>query len=394
MARRPSARPAGPLVVSPSKGLPSLPSGRARVASEKPLGRGQICLAGRRRPPAGALLTGTERFGHGDRDRPPPWVYAGVMEYRRVGRSGLRVSAISLGGWITFGGSLDDGTTRRIVGAALERGVNFIDLADAYARGGAERTVGRILSDLDRSKLVLSSKLFWPMSDDPNDRGLSRKHIMESVERSLRNLGTEYLDIYFCHREDPDTPLEETARAMDDLVRQGKILYWGTSVWGAARLRETARLCREAGFVAPIVEQPPYSLLERGIEAEVLPAAGELGMGLTVWSPLAGGMLTGKYDRGVPAGSRGATTRWLAAYLEEPVLERVRAFTKLAQGLGCEPSQLALAWILRRPQVSCVLTGATGPEQLEQNLAALEVQIPDPVLSAVEELFPPPPAAT
>ncbi len=314
------------------------------------------------------------------------------MQYRRVGTSGLKVGAISLGGWITFGGTVDEPTTRRILATAVERGVNFIDLADAYARGGAERTVGRILPEYERSKLVLSSKLFWPMSDDPNDRGLSRKHIRESVERSLRNLGTDYLDLYFCHREDPETPLGETARAMDDLVRQGKILYWGTSVWSAANLRAVTELCQANGFVPPSVEQPQYSLLERGIEAEVLPAARELGMGLVVWSPLAGGMLTGKYDRGVPAGSRGATTRWLEPYLEEGVLTRLRSFSALARERGLEPSNLALAWLLEQPGISSVITGATRPEQLAQNLAALELELDGAARSRLAELFPGPAA--
>lgn len=312
------------------------------------------------------------------------------MQYRRVGTSGLKVSAISLGGWITFGGTIDEPTTRRILASAVERGINFIDLADAYARGGAERMVGRILPEYERSRLVISSKLFWPMSDDPNDRGLSRKHIRESVERSLRNLGTDYLDLYFCHREDPETPLGETARAMDDLVRQGKILYWGTSVWSAANLRAVTELCRANGFVPPTVEQPQYSLLERGIEAEVLPTARELGVGLVVWSPLAGGMLTGKYDQGVPAGSRGATSRWLEPYLNEGVLARVRAFTALARERSVAPSNLALAWLLGRPEVSSVITGATRPEQLEQNLAALEVELDDATRRRLVELFPGP----
>jgi voltage-dependent potassium channel beta subunit len=310
------------------------------------------------------------------------------MQYRRVGSSGLKVSAISLGGWITFGGTLDEAATRRILVSAVERGINFIDLADVYARGAAERTVGRILPELDRSKLVLSSKCFWPMSDDPNDRGLSRKHILESVERSLRNLGTDYLDLYFCHREDPETPLEETARAMDDLIRQGKILYWGTSVWSAASLRAVVGLCHERGYSPPIVEQPQYSLLERGIEAEIQPAALDLGMGLVIWSPLAGGMLTGKYDHGVPPGSRGATSRWLEDYLTPGVLEQVRAFTRLAQEQGLAPSQLALAWALDRPGVACAITGATAPEQLEQNLAALEVKVTEPASRALEAIFP------
>ena len=216
------------------------------------------------------------------------------MEYRRMGESGLRLSALSLGGWLTFGGSVDEATTGEVVRTAIDSGVNFIDLADVYARGRAEQVVGTLLSDYPRADLVISSKLFWPMSDNPNDRGLSRKHIMESVERTLKNLGSDYLDIYFCHREDPDTPLGETIRAMDDLVRQGKILYWGTSVWGAERLHEAWRLAGRHELYPPLVEQPRYSLLHRGVEKTVLPTASRLGMGLAVWSPLAGGGLTGK----------------------------------------------------------------------------------------------------
>ena len=310
------------------------------------------------------------------------------MQYRKLGAWGLKVSAVSLGGWITFGGTVGEKKTRKIVRTAIDRGVNFVDLADVYARGEAEKVVGKIVSELDRSKLVLSSKLFWPMSDEPNDRGLSRKHIRESVERSLRNLGTDYLDLYFCHREDPETPLEETASAMDDLVRQGKILYWGTSVWSAGKLREASTICRERLLSPPAVEQPQYSLLERGIEEDVLPAARELGMGVVVWSPLAGGVLTGKYDHGVPEGSRGATSKWLESRLTEPVLERARAFTALARELDVAPSQLALAWILHRPEITSVITGATHPDQLEQNLGALEVELDDMVMARLDELFP------
>ena len=310
------------------------------------------------------------------------------MQYRSVGKSGLKVSEVSIGGWITFGGSIADGTTGEILATAIDNGINFVDLADVYARGEAEKVAGRVLSDFDRSELVISSKLFWPMSDDPNDRGLSRKHIVSSVERSLRSLRTDYLDIYFCHREDPDVPLEETARAMDDLIHQGKVLYWGTSVWPAASLERAHELAGSQSLYAPTVEQPQYSLLDRHIEAEVLPTASRLGMGLVVWSPLAGGALTGKYNDGVPAKSRADTTRWLEDKLTEQNLERVRSFCGIARELEVEPGQLALAWILSHPEISCVLTGATSAAQVEANVRATEVEIPAEAAARIEKLFP------
>lgn len=312
------------------------------------------------------------------------------MEYRNVGASGLRVSAVSIGGWITFGGSLDDGATKSILRAALDSGVNFVDLADVYARGGAEEAAGKALADVPRHELVLSSKVFGRMSDDPNDRGLSRKHIIESVERSLKRLRTDYLDVYFCHRADPSTPLEETCRAMDDLIHQGKVLYWGTSVWPAVTLQRAVDVCDRRNLVAPRVEQPEYNLLERSIEADVLPRCEALGIGVVCWSPLAGGLLTGKYDEGVPEGSRAATGEWLKDKLTEANLERVRAFSGLAREMGVEPGQLALAWILRRPGITSVITGATSAEQVQSNVHAVGLEIADDVSARIDELFPGP----
>ncbi len=309
------------------------------------------------------------------------------MQYRRVGSSGLTVSAVSLGGWLTFGGGVDGAATERIVRAALERGVNFIDLADVYAAGKAEEAVGAFLPGLRRSSLVISSKCFWPMGDGPNDRGLSRKHIMESCEASLRRLGTDYLDLYFCHREDPDTPLDETARAMDDLVRQGKVLYWGTSCWKAGSLAKVHALAGLRGLSAPIVEQPQYNLMTRDIEKRVMPVSARLGMGLVVFSPLAGGALTGKYLEGRPEGSRGATTQWLDRYLAEENLPKLRRFVTLAKEHGITPAQLALAWCLRRPEVSSVITGASRIEHVEDNVAAAEVEIGDAVDKELGALF-------
>ena len=310
------------------------------------------------------------------------------MEYRSVGASGLKVSYVSIGGWITFGGSIADEDTDGVLKAALDEGINFIDLADVYARGAAEVAAGKSLQGLPRHELVLSSKLFWPMSDDPNDRGLSRKHIIESVERSLKNLGTDYLDIYFCHREDPDVPLEETICAMDDLVHQGKILYWGTSVWPAESLQAAHDLADRRCLYAPRVEQPEFSLMKRDIERDVLPKCRELGMGIVCWSPLAGGMLTGKYNDGIPEGSRADTSNWMASRLNDENLQRVRAFCGIAKEAGHEPGQLALAWALQKEGISCVITGATHPDQVKSNVRAAEIELSGDLVQSLEDLFP------
>ena len=311
------------------------------------------------------------------------------MNYRKMGRSGLKLSSVSLGGWITFGGTIDEGAARAIVRTAVDGGVNYLDFADVYALGKAEEVMGRMLGDYRRQDLVLSSKCFWPMSKGVNDRGLSRKHIVESVEATLKRFGTDYIDLYFCHREDPETDLEETARALDDLVSAGKLLYWGTSVWSAGRLKEAAEVCDRRNLAGASVEQPPYSLMDRGIEAEVLPEVRKQGMGVVCWSPLAGGLLTGKYDSGeVPAGSRADVTNWLDGQLTPENLERLRAFSGLAAELGLQPSQLALAWVLHQDGITSVITGATDPAQVTMNLKAAEVELEPAVLTRLGELFP------
>ncbi|MCB9473747.1 MAG: aldo/keto reductase [Candidatus Delongbacteria bacterium] len=315
------------------------------------------------------------------------------MSYRQMCASGLRLSALSLGGWTTFGGSLkDEALARRIINHALAAGINFFDIADIYAHGESERLMGRLLKDTPRHELVISSKVFWPMSEDVNDRGLSRKHIIESVEKSLKRIGTDYLDIYFCHRWDEDTPLQETLRAMDDLVRQGKILYWGTSEWTGDQLSDARYESDHWRAYAPAVEQPQYNLLTRSrVEHEIAPATRELGMGMVVWSPLASGLLSGKYDAGVPEGSRLGRIDWLREQLlVEDKLARVRQFSALAREFGATPSQLALAWILTRPWVSSVITGATTIEQLEENLGALTLQLDEVQVERIEALFPSP----
>lgn len=309
------------------------------------------------------------------------------MDYRKLGNSGLKLSALSLGSWLTLGDAVDEPGAQKIIDTAIGNGINFFDMADAYAHGEAEKQLGKLLKSHKRSQLVLSSKLFWPMSDDPNDRGLSRKHIFESVHRSLNNLETDYLDIYFCHREDTETPIEETVMAMDDLIRQGKILYWGTSMWSLRTLKKAVSFANKHCLHAPVVEQPPYNLLERWVEKKTSNYK-RLGIGLVSWSPLAGGVLTGKYATGIPSGSRGDTTDWIKDQLSEKNLAKTRAFSLLATEMNIKPAQLALAWLLQNQAISSIITGASNAEQLEGNLKAIDVTIPDGINQKILKLFP------
>jgi voltage-dependent potassium channel beta subunit len=314
------------------------------------------------------------------------------MRYRSLGSCGTKVSEFGLGGWTTYGESVAGNTAvRAILVKAFDAGVNFFDMADIYNTGETERAMGKVLSEFPRHELVISSKVYFPMSDEVNDRGLSRKHIMESIDKSLRRIGTDYLDIYFCHRFDEGTPIEETARAMDDLIHQGKVLYWGTSEWTGDQLRELHRICDARNLYPPQVEQPQYSLLARSkFERDVRPVAVEKGMGLVVWSPLAFGLLTGKYDRGMPEASRFARIEWLREghYTEERV-DVVRRFKALADQVGCSRAQLALAWTVAQPGVSSVILGATCVEQLEENLAALDLELREEIKPTLDGLFPP-----
>lgn len=313
------------------------------------------------------------------------------MRYRPLGRSGLQVSELSIGGWTTYGDSVQDAAmVRKILVRAYEAGINFFDIADIYARGKTETAMGLVLKEFPRHTLVISSKVFWPMSDDVNDRGLSRKHIFESVHKSLQRLGADYLDMYFCHRFDEKTPLEETVRAMDDLVRQGKVLYWGTSEWTGAQIREAGKIAEKRNAYGPQVEQPQYSMLVRTkVEKDVRPATDAQGMGLVVWSPLASGLLTGKYDDGIPPGSRLAQIAWLRdAVRNEENLARVRKLKPLAEELGCSRASLALAWCAAQPGISSVITGATRIEQLDENLKALDVKLDAAMLKKLDAVCP------
>ena len=314
------------------------------------------------------------------------------MEYRPLGKCGTRVSAFGLGGWTTFGDSVtDEETVRAVLTAAFEAGINFFDIADVYNCGESERAMGKVLSEFKRSELVITSKVFFPLSDDPNDRGLSRKHIMESIDKSLKRIGTDYLDIYFCHRFDEHTPIEETARAMDDLVHQGKVIYWGTSEWAGTQLAKLHDLCDQNNLYFPQVEQPRYSLLARKkFEQDVLPTVKKFGMGMVVWSPLEMGILTGKYDEGLPAGSRFARIDWLReSELKAQKVEQARKFKPLAEKVGGSRTQVALAWAASQPGVSSVILGVTSLEQLRENLAAMQLKIPTDVRTELDKLFPP-----
>ncbi len=312
------------------------------------------------------------------------------MRCRSLGSTGTKVSVISLGGWTTYGDSVTDADlVARIMATAFENGINFFDSADVYARGAAERLMGAGLRPFPRQRLVIASKVYGAMSDDPNDQGLSRKHIIESIDKSLERLGTPYLDLYYCHRFDPHTPLEETVRAMDDLVRRGKIMHWGTSEWTGAQIAEAVNLAWAHNLHPPKVEQSGYSLARRArVEGEILDAARPYGIGIVAFSPLANGVLTGKYDEGIPAGTRLAQQEGAKDRYPAEVYERVRRLKPVAEGLGIDRAQLAIAWNLRHAQVSSVLMGATRPEQIVDNVKAAEVDLDASTLERIEALWP------
>jgi voltage-dependent potassium channel beta subunit len=314
------------------------------------------------------------------------------MHYRRLGNSGLKVSEISLGAWITFGAQIDEETAEGLVHTAYENGLSFFDNADVYADGQAEVVMGKAIRDLPRESLVISSKVFWPTMPGPNGRGLSRKHITDSIHASLRRLNTEYLDLYFCQRFDPDTPTEEVVRTMNLLIQQGKILYWGTSEWRASQIMAAYGVARQYGLIPPTVEQPQYNMfVRRRVELELQPVCDEIGLGLTTWSPLHFGILTGKYNEGIPPGSRAAMDEmaWIRDYLTEERIEAVRRIGEIALDLGVTTAQLAIAWLLRRKEVSSVITGATRRQQLLENIAAGDAvdKLSNAVLERIEEVL-------
>ena len=315
------------------------------------------------------------------------------MQYRKLGRWGVQVSTVSLGSWLTYGGSVEENTAKECVWRAYDLGVTFFDTANVYMRGRAEEVMGKALADFQRDSYVLATKVYFPMGDGPNDGGLSRKHVVEQCNASLRRLGVDYIDLYQCHRYDEDTPLEETCRVMDDLVRQGKILYWGTSEWTADQIAHAVNLCRAEGWSVPVSNQPQYSALWRKIEDRVLPTCEELGVGNVVWSPLAMGILSGKYTSvdDVPADSRaaGEDAKFMQRYFTQDVLDAVQETKRVAEEAGVTLPQLALTWCLRQPFVSSVIVGATKTSHVDDNVAAADVEVDDDVLDAFDEILEP-----
>ena len=317
------------------------------------------------------------------------------MEYRRLGRSGLKLSALSFGSWVTFSFQVDRKAGRKLMETAREAGVNFFDNAEVYAAGESERIMGEVLRECDwgRDSYCVSSKVFWG-GDLPTQRGLSRKHIVDACHAALRRLQVDYLDLFFCHRPDLSTPIEETVRAMHDLIRQGKVLYWGTSEWSARQIQEAYGVARRYGLTPPTMEQPQYNMLNRSrVESEYQPLYNEVGLGTTIWSPLASGVLTGKYGSGVPEGSRMTLPDY--AWLKERVIDsdegreqikKADGIAAIAREIDCTPAQLAIAWCLRHPNVSTVILGASRAEQLQENLKALDKieLLTDEVLERIE----------
>ena len=305
------------------------------------------------------------------------------MQYRRLGRTGLQLSALSFGAWVTFGRQVGRSDARELMALAWDRGVNFFDNAETYNHGDAERLMGDVLADLrfPRDSYCVSSKVYFGAAEKPRptQRGLSRKHVIEACHQALERLRVGHLDLYLCHRPDPETPIDETVAAMDTLIRQGKVLYWGTSEWPAAAIHEAHRIAQAMHMVAPVVEQPQYNLLHRErVEQEYASLYETYGMGTTIWSPLASGLLSGKYNQGVPQGSR--ITQPGYEWLRDMVLgedgkraEKVKQLGVIAEELGATSAQLAIAWCLTNPHVSTVLLGASRREQLEQNLGALDL---------------------
>src|SRR5271170_7123630 len=304
------------------------------------------------------------------------------MNYRRLGKAGVKVSELSLGSWVTFGDQISDDVAEALMSKAYDGGVNFFDNAEGYASGRSELVMGKILRKVGwpRDTWLVSSKVFFGSAEHPqkpNQYGLSRKHIFDACHAALQRLQVDYLDLFFCHRPDPETPIEETVRAMSDLIAQGKVLYWGTSVWSADEIMEAWAVARQYHLVPPTMEQPYYNLLQRNrVEVEYARLYQRIGLGTTIWSPLASGLLSGKYNDGVPPGSRAALKgfEWLAEQIVDPAkIAKVRQLAPIAKELGCTLAQLALAWCVKNPHVSTVITGASRPQQVVENMKALDV---------------------
>ena len=319
------------------------------------------------------------------------------MEYRFLGSSGLQVSALSLGSWITFGEQVGEDLAHECMQVAYDSGVNFFDTAEVYANGEAEIIMGNIIKKAGwkRSDLVISTKIFWGGSG-PNDKGLSRKHIIEGIEASLARLQMEYVDLVFCHRPDPYTPVEETVQGMNYIINHGKAFYWGTSEWSAQQIMEAYAIARREHLIPPQMEQPEYNMFNRErVEKEYARLYTEIGLGTTIFSPLASGLLTGKYNKGIPEGTR-ATLKgyeWLRKDLESDTtrhnIEKVKQMTPIADELGCSTAQLALAWCLKNQNISSVITGASRPEHVAENMQSLDIveKLTDEVMERIEKIL-------
>lgn len=318
------------------------------------------------------------------------------MKYRQLGKYGIRLSAVGIGSWLTYGMSIEDKTALSCIKTALDNGIIFFDTADIYNKGEAELSLGRIFFDelkIKREDVVIASKCFWPMSQNPNDQGLSRKHIIESVHKSLVRLKTDYIDIYQCHRHDPYTPMEEICRSFNDLIIQGKLLYWGVSEWLADNIDEAIAVCEKYNLHKPVSNQPQYSIIRPHIETNgVLDACEKYGMGEVVWSPLAQGLLSGKYSGGkIPKDSRAANDK-VNHFIKESVnntelLAKVDKFTELARSMDVTASQLALAWCLRKNNITSTITSASKPEQVIENCGAAEIDFSPALEQQVKEIF-------
>ncbi|MFB9893706.1 aldo/keto reductase family protein [Planobispora takensis] len=316
------------------------------------------------------------------------------MEFRHLGRSGLMVSEISYGNWITHGSQVEEDAAKECVKAALDEGITTFDTADVYAGTRAEEVLGRALKGVRRESLEIFTKVYWPTGSGPNDRGLSRKHITESIHGSLRRLQTDYVDLYQAHRFDVETPLEETLKTFDDLVRQGKVLYVGVSEWNAEQIAAALKIADEMGFDRLVSNQPQYSMLWRVIESEVVPLCEKEGLSQIVWSPIAQGVLTGKYlpGRPPPAGSRATDPtggNFISRMLTDEVLTRVQELKPIAADLGLTMAQLAVAWVLQNPNVASAIVGATRPEQVRDNVKAAGVKLDAEVLKKIDDALGP-----
>jgi voltage-dependent potassium channel beta subunit len=303
-----------------------------------------------------------------------------AMNYRRLGASGLKVSELSFGSWVTYGNQLGSDLARECMAAAFDAGVNFFDNAEVYAKGQSESIMGGVFKKMGwrRSSYIVSTKFFWGLNDGPNEKStLNRKYLMQAIDASLARLGLDYVDLVFCHRADPDTPIEETVRAMHDMIAAGKAMYWGTSEWSAAEIMAAWQIADRHHLHKPVMEQPQYNLLHRDrVEKEYARLYADIGLGTTIWSPLASGLLTGKYNDGIPPGSRGTLKgyEWLAERLSNRAqIAVVKRLAPIAADLGCTLAQLSLAWCLKNPRVSTVITGASRPAQVTENMKALDV---------------------